>query len=380
MEILYLSNSRLPSRAANSIHTMRMAQALAQLGHSVTLVARRGDDSTQAVEDFYGVTAPFQIELLAVPDNRSASVVYSAKAARLLKSARRTDLVLGRSAQGVLAALWLGFPCVYEVHAPPESWARRWLEVQILRSPRLLRLVLITDALRSEYFRLFPWLERGEVSWLVAHDACDPPSGFVPSTLAQRNWPGRPNAPQIGYVGHLYQGKGVEVVVQLAERMPEVDFHLVGGTESDIAGWKQRTQLANIIFHGFVSPAEIFRFHARLDILLLPAQRRVAVHGGSGDISRWMSPLKLFEYMATGKPIIASALPVLQEILRDGDNCLLAAPDEIDAWVIAVQRLLADHALAARLGATAHMEWQAMYTWQRRAERIVAGLLVAKET
>ena len=83
------------------------------------------------------------------------------------------------------------------------------------------------------------------------------------------------------------------------------------------------------------------------------------------------SPLKLFEYMAAGRPIVASDLPSLREVLRHGDNAWLVQPDDPAALAQGIQHLLAEPALAARLAAQAQEEVQA-YTWEQRAERILS--------
>ena len=82
-----------------------------------------------------------------------------------------------------------------------------------------------------------------------------------------------------------------------------------------------------------------------------------AVNESREEIGRWMSPLKLFEYMAAGKPILASDIPALREILADGGTALLLPPGDVAAWAAAARALLADPARAAALGARARAAW-----------------------
>ena len=85
------------------------------------------------------------------------------------------------------------------------------------------------------------------------------------------------------------------------------------------------------------------------------------------------SPLKLFDYMAAGVPIVASDLPALREVLRHEENALLARPGDPDAFADAVRRLLADPALAARLGAQARADVH-RYSWDARADALLGFL------
>lgn len=370
MRIAYVSTSRIPSRAANGIQTMRMCAAFAALGHEVTLFARPGEGDADAFA-FYGVAPAFRIETRRWPAIRGGGLWYGREVRRALAAGGPWDLVYARAVYGAAAGVRAGLPVVLEVHAPPPSLARRLLEGRLLRSPRLRRLVTISDALRREYLRLFPWLE-GRVEVVVAHDGAEPDTAD-PAPLEE--WPGRAGALQVGYVGHLYPGKGAELVVEVARAVPEADFHLVGGTEADLARLRAEANgAANLFFHGFVAPARVRAYHARFGAVLLPAGRRVEASGGGGDIAPWMSPLKLFEYMGAGKPLVASDLPVLREVLRHGENALLAAPDAPAAWASAIRSLARDPDGGRRLAEQARRDFLAGYTWRARAERVLADV------
>ena len=125
--------------------------------------------------------------------------------------------------------------------------------------------------------------------------------------------------------------------------------------------------------YGFVPPAQTVRYCVAFDVLLAPYQRRVEIAGGA-DISAWMSPLKLFEYMAAGKPILCSDLPVLREIIEHERNGLLLPPDDADEWTAALRRLADDTAERDRLGSAARGEFLARHTWQQRARLVLAGI------
>ena len=143
--------------------------------------------------------------------------------------------------------------------------------------------------------------------------------------------------PQVGYVGHLYPGKGFEIIRRLATRgsvggLPcrRRRAEHGGGSSAPIP-----TLPKNIRLHGFVPPAADRTALPRLRRALAPYQADVRIAGG-GETAAWMSPLKVFGYMAAGKAIICSDLPVLREVIEDGRNGLLVAPDDPDAWVAAV--------------------------------------------
>lgn len=241
----------------------------------------------------------------------------------------------------------------------------------LFRSAHFRYLVVITRALEQEYLKLFPWLAEGRT--LVAHDAADMPSDSTPFYRPIRHWPGRRGLLQIGYVGQLYPGKGMELIGRLALSMPDFSFHVVGGSRSEIDHWRKTLPARNLHFHGHVPHSQVLRYLKSFDVLLAPYQRRVET-ARTNDIASWMSPLKIFEYMAAGSPIVCSDLPVLREVLEDQVNALLVPPDDVEAWGVALKKLRDEPGLAKALGGRAQEGVIARYNWDNRAERVVAPI------
>lgn len=157
-------------------------------------------------------------------------------------------------------------------------------------------------------------------------------------------------------------------MIKLAQTHPELDFVVVGAT-TDHPGPSMESQPPNLTVIHRVRPAEVEGYLADCDILLMPYQREVSVSGG-GNTAGFCSPLKLFEYLAARKPIIASRLRPFREVLRDGVNCLMVSPGDLGQWSAALDRLAAcpslrDH-IANGAAATARV-----HTWPARADRIL---------
>jgi glycosyltransferase involved in cell wall biosynthesis len=345
-----------------------MCHAFAEGGHRVLLLTPNRPEIEPDVNDlhaFYGVAPNFEVRRLAWRSGRTGAYGYAALAA---VEARRfaSEVVYGRYLAGVYAATLVGLPSVYEAHLLPISGRiESRLHRALLRSKRLKRVVVVSQALKTDYQKAYG--VRDEVL-LVAHDGADdirqaPEERIFESTRFQ-----------VGYVGNLYPGKGVEIIVALASCCLWAEFHIVGGEERDVNRWRtEAAEARNVVFHGFVPHSETERFRQRCDVLLAPYQPRVFVHGGK-EASRWMSPLKVFEYMAAGKPILASNLPVLREVLTDGVNAQLCDPRDVSSWVTQLARLRSDSTLRRRLGENARREFLMRHTWRVRAESVLAGL------
>jgi glycosyltransferase involved in cell wall biosynthesis len=235
---------------------------------------------------------------------------------------------------------------------------------KLLKSFELQKLVVITHALKEYYETNYPSVN-GKIQ--VASDAADPqPQGIRPIKL-----PNKDHRLQIGYVGHLYKGKGMEVVSQLAELCPWADFHVVGGTEKDITYWKSKCGASgNISFYGHMPHSEVAKYIKAFDVVLLPNQKKVTTRSGRVDIAQWTSPLKAFEYMAAGKPIIASDLSALREIFEHDYNALLCPPDEVLSWQNALKRLQNEPNHKEMLGNNSYNDFVKYYTWRTRAEYV----------
>ncbi|MEM7482241.1 MAG: glycosyltransferase family 4 protein [Acidobacteriota bacterium] len=368
MRLLYLSLSYVPSRRASSVHVMKMCAALSRAGHQVELVTKRSAARQEpGVDDpfaFYGVATGFRLTSLPRPAWRGGGLLWAAAQEALLRRRRGTvDLVYARDPGGARIAARLGMPLIFEAHNVPSGRALDRLR-RLVAAPSLRRLVVISAALRGLLAEVDA-LPVGERT-LVAHDAADPPPEPHEKSEGGRL--------QVGYVGHLYPGRGIEIVAELATRLPQADFHVVGGRPQDVAAWQSRAERPNLTFHGFVPPGRLAAHYRRFDLLLMPYQHRVAVASGGSDTAAYMSPMKMFEYMATGTAIVSSDLPVLREVLTDGDDAVLVPADEPNAWEAAVRRLADDAEERRRLGRRAREHLLSHHTWDARARQVLDGL------
>jgi glycosyltransferase involved in cell wall biosynthesis len=384
MRVLYFADIRFPLERANGIQTMETCFALAERGHRVHLVVK-GDTQSPPREpfEFYGLPkhSSLVIERANAPAGASAAarVGYLSFAFGRALGRARAEIIMTRDL-GVASAL-LGLPhtlrprLVYESHGyAPEVAAALPSMVATARpasAAKLRRLekreasvwhradgyVTITEALAKELTRRHGARERVAV---VPDGTRMPRSGPAPL----------PADAVIGYAGHLYAWKGVDVLLDALAQLPDVRGLIVGGhaAEPDLARVQEHARHLGIqqrvTFTGLVEPSQVGAHLSRALILVLP-------NPASAISTHFTSPLKLFEYMVTGRAIVASDLPSIREVLTDGENALLVAPGDATALAGAVRKLVADRALAARL-ARAAFEKSAEYTWSRRAERLEA--------
>jgi glycosyltransferase involved in cell wall biosynthesis len=169
--------------------------------------------------------------------------------------------------------------------------------------------------------------------------------------------------------GHLYAGRGVDLFLALAKSLPQAQFVWVGGRAQDVKSWTQKIQSDNVVFTGFIPNRDLPLYQAAADILLMPYSRSIMGSSGSADSAAVASPMKMFEYMAAGRVIISSDLPVIREVLHE-KNAVFCIPEEVGDWRVKIESLLRDDARRIELGEKAQQDAQG-YTWVARAQRIM---------
>jgi glycosyltransferase involved in cell wall biosynthesis len=185
--------------------------------------------------------------------------------------------------------------------------------------------------------------------------------------------PNRSFIMECGYIGSFYEGKGIEIVLQIANKMPDIRFHIVGGSKTQQDALRQTYQVGtNVIWYGYQPYNRTMEILDCFDIALLPNQKKVIVSGA--DIGSYTSPNKMFEYLSKGKIIVASDLDVLREILTDGENAILVASNDVDAWVEAIQNILTDEARQRKLSMNGYQMIKNRYNWKDRAGRVLDNL------
>ncbi|MDJ0704391.1 MAG: glycosyltransferase family 4 protein [Leptolyngbyaceae cyanobacterium MO_188.B28] len=356
---------------------MKMCQAFAHNGHDIhLLVPNIFDDRETGVEDvhkYYGVEPCFTITYLPWPPIKGRAYFHGWFAARYSKNLK-PDLVYGRNIIGCYFTSKVGLPVVFESHAPITNSGKiaSWLFNELLKQKSFSYLVVITQSLRQWYLKNYN-IPTDKI--LVAADGADLPKNTEHDQIDSFS-PQSADTFRVGYVGHLYPGKGMEIISKLVVRCPDLEFHIVGGLEEDIRLWKNQLQgYGNIIFHGYRPHRDIPKIMDEMNVLISPSLRSIKLPGKKDtDISQWTSPLKIFEYMAARKPIVASDVDVLREVLKNGRNALLCDPDDLEAWQWSLYRLRDCPNLSQALSQNAYHDLKNRYCWKTRAKEVLTSV------
>jgi glycosyltransferase involved in cell wall biosynthesis len=374
MRVACIAASKVPSRTANSIQVMKVCSALTGLGNDVRLWLPESRETVpwESLSELYALRHPFQISRVKSFKNLRR---YDFATKSVLAGRRwGADLYYIWPLQAAAFASRLGLPTVLEVHDRPGGRFGPWLFKQFLSGSGKKRVLPITKALRD-------WLSDRFDRRLEEPFALISPMGVdldayqgLPSPESARDLLGLTQGLTVGYTGHLYTGRGMDLLVNLAEKNPEVHFLWVGGEEAAIREWRAQIhsrRLDNIHIQGFVNQDQIPQFQAACEILLMPYESKIAASSG-GDTAAFASPMKLFEYLAAGRAILSSDLPVFTEVLN-AQNAVLLPSGDTEAWNRELNRLISDKESITKLSANAKSDAE-NYSWLHRTKRVLTNL------
>ena len=393
MKLIYIANVRLPTEQAHGYQITKMCEAFSELGIEVLLLHphRYQHDHrlrNKTVFECYSVRPVFEVRTLAnwdivrlnpwlfdgvfAPLFLAHAILWGLYASRVARR-EQGQIYYTRDNSVAYWLLRLGLPTVYEAHIVPRR-GQRWLLERIARHPSLTLVPVLTSFIKKQFVMMgFP-----EEKMPVTPDAVDP-SFFenIPSKEECRRLLELPlERPIIGYIGRFQtmgSEKGISELVESMVHLRSVGgktplLLCVGGPMSVVQNYLDRAESTGVPrqmlkFVDRVPNSEVPRVIKACDVCTIPWPR-------TEFSAYYTSPLKLFEYMLSGVPIVASDLPSMKEILRHDENAWLVPPGDPSALAEGIKTLLTDRKRAQRLPQKACEDVQ-RHTWKTRAAQIV---------
>ena len=394
-QLTIVANARIPGEKAHVIQIVQMATAFSQLFDRVRVVypRRANTDAMRTVTDpfaYYDVPRAFGLIALPCVDAVKRVTIdwpplnrfpfpLIAHLLQLWSFALSAFLFVARLPGGVVYSRDLFVLTtlallsrrrdrifIFEVHTLPRSGPSRRLHLWAAR--RADAIIAISDHL-SDWYR-----DRGfdPARLLVARDGVNLETfAALPDHAVARSRLGIPaDARVAAYTGHFYRWKGADTLAAAAPLLPAPwQVHLVGGIGDDLRRLETVAGGDRLHVRGHLPQRDSILYLAAADVVVLP-------NSGHSDISvAYTSPLKLFEYLASGRPLVASDLPSIREVVRPDEHALLVPADDPAALAAAIIRLGDEPDLARRLADSAR-EHAGAFAWPIRA-RLIAQFLRA---
>lgn len=336
MHIVVMSALEAGTQVAHVVNTVNMAQGFAQLGYEVTLICFRNPARRYTLEQLtqiYDLQESMRWVRLPQFSLRGRKIndkwAYTTLALPFLRMLK-PDFVFTRNYIAPTVTSRLGIPTVAETHAHADYQAKAFLYMCRSTQRRAFRAVVtISETLKAYYQSLgVPHEKILVLPTGVNVNRFRRPEVLPPNPYCSKN-------KNIAYAGHLYDYKGIPTILEAAALLPEMNFHLVGGVAGDIEIQKQRVAargLKNVTFYGLLPQSDLPKYLWHADVLLLPPS---AQHPSAN----WTSPVKLGEYLASGTPIVATAIPALKDWLTENEVVFIT-PDSGEALAAGIRQVL----------------------------------------
>ncbi|MBK7642026.1 MAG: glycosyltransferase family 4 protein [Planctomycetes bacterium] len=383
--LVLVANARMPSPRAQSLQVAQAAGAFARADVATTLLYPLRTSATQLppgtdLWDYYGLPKGKRPSAEAlrcidwidrvpralqyVPARLQESSFSKSAALRVL-GGHKDAVVLSREAECALLLVQKKRARVFlELHRVPGGRLRRRWTLGACKGAA--GVIAISGGVREDLVAL--GVDESKIT--VEHDGFELSrfSGLPSKSAAREELKLPAEVPLVVYTGGLLEWKGVDVLVDAARELPDVYFVIAGGMTKDVARLRTHAGgLANLRIEGFQPPERVPLYLAAGDIGVVPNRAQPAIS------ARYTSPLKVFEAMAVGLPLVASDLPSLREILHHGEDAWLVKPEDPAALAQGIRTLVADPSLRAQLGRTLAAR-AGEHSWDARAARIRAWI------
>ena len=327
MRIAYLYNSSVPSRNPGSIQVAKTCEALLKLSNQVKLIVPNTGLKI-SLKEYYGLKKNPKVIRLSFFKSFPLGLKYylfsivSVFYGIFLK----TELFITRNLFTTFFLNLLNKKVIIEIHhdLSIESRIVRFLfhNIDILNSKNIIKVVAITNAVKN---------------YLINDLKVDPDKIQTIPSASSINLKFKKlsnnNKYNIGYFGSLEASKGSKFIGKLSNLDKNNNYFVYGGTNEQIRKFKEKNQNTNLIVSEYIPYSKIKFYLAKMDILLMPSNNKLLRStGGVGNLAKFTSPLKLFDYMASGKLIIASNLKVFKEVIKHNENSIIINNLNIVNW------------------------------------------------
>ena len=351
--INYISELSLPSNSGYAQHVLKICDSFSKK-FKTTLFVISNNKSFFELKKEYLLKRKFEIKLFSknYKNNFITRIFFSLY---VLKNINKNSIIISRSLISSLILSLFGVRNILELHHPPKG-----LTNYVFYLYRLLRLDKNLDYIfLHKNIKKYLKIKRG----IVLDDACDL-SDFKLRKLKIKY--------EYCYVGSLFRGKGLEKIIELADYFPKKKFHVFGDFKTLNSNFQkaQIESLKNLHMHDFKSYRHIPKILMSSKFLLLPYLNKVSVNSKNLEVSKFMSPLKMFDYLASGRIIMASDLKVYSHILKNNFNCLMPKKNDLRSWVNLINKISNKNKNFNYLRKNA-VNTASKFTWDKRIKKII---------
>ena len=316
MRICYLTSSEIPSTSANSIATVKICEAFTELKNEVILITRNVKNNNKDIFKFYDVKFKFKIKKIKNFNKFPLGIKYYLFSLISIISSLnfKPDFYITRNFFTCFLLVLLRKKVIIEIHHDLNNESRivkiliRF--TKFLNSKYVIRIITITNGIKNEYVNS-KYIDESKTLLLPSGSSIKNKFRF---NLKKKEF-------KIGYFGSLYKSRGIDLILKLSKIDKKNKYFLYGDLKN-LSKSNLKNVSKNLKLRNHIPYREVAAVLDKMDILLMPYISSITVHGNVGDITKYTSPLKLFDYLCAGKIIICSDYDVLKEIIQNKKNAI----------------------------------------------------------
>ena len=360
MKSFYIAEINLPSKSAYAVHVFQMCNAIAKINKKVILIVPYLDKNYSIkIKKEYGIKYNFHIKSI-FPKKKELNflrrIYFAYSCLKFITKEKKNTLIISRS---ILTSLILAKNKIFsymEIHHELKSFTKIIFSLyQKNKSNKYLKFILINKYLLN-YFKF------NKEDYLILDDAVNLEMFKKSNKKIIKN--------TCAYFGSLTSGKGIEIIKEISAKLKNINFHIYGDLKLLNSKFISFKKAKNVKFFNHLRYNKIPEHMSRYNILLMPYLKNVSVRSKNLNVANYMSPLKLFEYMASGKIIVATNLNVYSHILKNNKNSILIPVGKTNLWVKKIIEIFKDTKKYKYLQKNS-LKTVKKYTWDLRVQKIL---------
>ncbi len=353
--LIYITETSLPTKSANMINSLKFCDALSN-HYNVKFLSPNNLLEPKLIKKKYNLRNEINFESLINKniENFKTRILFSIKIIFKIFKEKKCEVILSRSIMSSLMMTLFNIRNTLELHHIPQSLSRFFfIFIMFLPQKKKLSLILINSSLLKE-------LKLNNLKYIVLDDAAD----FL-SFKSHKSFNKKKKT--CIYMGSFFKGKGIEIIDKLSKLLPDIDFHLYGDQKT-LGRWARYQFNKNIKFYEYVDYSEIPLILKNYEVALMPFQSKIEARSKNLEISKYISPLKMFDYLAAGKIIIATKLRAYKHILKNNENSFLVSSKDLNTWKVLIRSILKDPKKFRRIKLNAKNTAK-KFSWDNRAQK-----------
>ena len=356
MKIVYIAETSLTNNSAYTHHVIKMCDAFSQLNQDVVLYIPKLHKNVKFddIEKKYLLLSKKKFKIKSLINFKLTNFFFKIFfLLQVLKniSKDKPNVILTRSFISSIILSSFKIKHMLEIHSEFQSFTKfLMIHLNFINSSYISKKILISESLN----KIFKFNKN---EYIVLHDGVDVKnfSGFSEKS----------NIKKVSYVGSFYKGRGIELILYLAKKFPNLMFELYGQANNNF-----KTDLKNVKIYDYVNYCNVPNILCNSDLLLMPYSKKVSVRSKTLNTADYCSPLKMFDYLAAGRVIVSSKLDGICEVLKHKKNAIIVEDFDYKTWEKEINNILDNKYDITNIQKNA-FNTANEFTWVKRVSKIL---------